>query len=280
MPGALSGSRFDYRPRLFFDPVLGLGFTVLTFNTLFRPAARRRLRAIAPRFAADVVCLQEVAYRANASLLAQTVTGFEPPTARRFGLWCVGGLVTLSRTPVAGWSYEVFDRRGLWGTISAADRLFRKGFLTTRHRLGDLDLVVVNTHLLANYDQDWSPGNRYVAHQADELAQLSRALEKVDRQALLVAAGDFNVPAGSPLLDRFVSDSGLTSVFGDTPPAATLRASGGIKPLAIDHIFYRAPEGRRVEAKAATLFEDVVELGPGITGFASDHLAVTATFTV
>jgi endonuclease/exonuclease/phosphatase (EEP) superfamily protein YafD len=192
----------------------------------------------------------------------------------------VGGLLTLSRTPVVSWSYEVFDRRGLWLTISAADRLFRKGFLTTRHRLGDLNLVVVNTHLLANYDQDWSPGNRFVAHQADELAQLSRALEKVDRQAFLVAAGDFNVPADSPLLARFVSDSGLTSVFGDTPPPATLRATSGIKPLAIDHIFYRAPEGRAVGATAATLFEDAVELGPGVTGFASDHLAVMATFTV
>jgi endonuclease/exonuclease/phosphatase family metal-dependent hydrolase len=258
-------------------------FTLLTYNTLFRPAARRRLRAIAPHIAAtgaDVVCLQEVVYRANAALLARTLTAFEAPVARRYGIWCVGGLVTLSRTPVISWSYEVFDRRGLWGTISAADRLLRKGFLTTRHRLGDLDVVVVNTHLLANYDEDWSPGNRFLAHQADELAQLGRALEKVDRKAFLVVAGDFNVPAGSAELDRLISGSGLTNVFGDSPPPPTLRTSKKIKPLAIDHILYRPPEGRRVGATAATAFEDAVELSPGISGFASDHLAVKATFTV
>jgi endonuclease/exonuclease/phosphatase family metal-dependent hydrolase len=256
---------------------------VLTFNTLFRPSARRRLRAIAPRIAAtgaDLVCLQEVVYRANASLLGRALNAYEPPVARRFGIWCVGGLVTLSRTSVLSWSYEVFDRRGLWMTISAADRLLRKGFLTTRHRLADLDVVLVNTHLLANYDEDWSPGNRFLAHQVDELDQLSRALAKVERQAFLIVAGDFNVPAGNDAFERFVSENGLTSVFGQAAPPATLRPGKGVKAPAIDHILYRAPEGIRVEAAARTAFEDPLELAPGVTGFASDHLGVTATLTV
>jgi endonuclease/exonuclease/phosphatase family metal-dependent hydrolase len=266
------GSRCDYR-----------SMTVLTFNTLFRPAARRRLGAIAPRIAAtgaDLVCLQEVVYRANASLLGRALNAYEPPVARRFGLWCVGGLVTLSRTPVLSWSYEVFDRRGLWMTISAADRLLRKGFLITRHRLAGLDVVLVNTHLLANYDQDWSPGNRFLAHQVDELAQLSRALAKVDRQSFLIVAGDFNVPAGNDALDRFVSENGLTSVFGQAAPPATLRPGKGVQTLAIDHILYRAPADVRVEAAATTAFAEAIELAPGVTGFASDHLAVTATLNL
>ena len=188
--------------------------------------------------------------------------------------------MTLSRTPVLRWQYEVFDRRGLWLTISAADRLFRKGFLTSYVRVGDINVALVNTHLLANYDQDWSSGNRYHRQQVDELAQLSRALRAVDREFLLIAAGDFNVPAGSDALDHFVAESGLTSVFGDSAPPMTLRPSNGIKPVAIDHIFYRPPAGRRVEATAETAFEAAIELTPGATGFASDHLAVVATFTV
>ena len=258
----------------------GQSIKILTFNTLFRPAARARLRAIAPHIAdrdADFVCLQEVVYRANASLLARSLNGYGTPAARRFGIWCVGGLVTISRKPALGWRYDVFDRRGLWMTISAADRLLRKGFLTTYHKIGDVDVTVVNTHLLANYDQDWSAGNRFLAHQIDELAQLSRALQKVDRRSLLIVAGDFNVPAASEALDGFVAASELTSVFGDAPRGSTLRSSPRIKPVAIDHIFYRPPADRSVEVTAETAFEDAIEITPGVMGFASDHVAVQAT---
>ena len=226
------------------------------------------------------MCLQEVAYRANASLLAGALREFDSPIAQPFGIWCAGGLVTLARTPVLGWRYEVFNRRGHWLTISAADRLFRKGFLTSYLSLGELNVALVNTHLLANYDLDWSSGNRYFRHQIDELAQLARALREVDRKFLLIVAGDFNVPAGSEVLDGFVADTELTSVFGESAPPTTLRPSKGIKPLAIDHIFFRAPAGRRVEVTAETAFEDAIELTPGVTGFASDHLAVRAMFTL
>jgi len=56
-------------------------FRLLTFNTLFRPAARARLRAIAPIIngsGIEIVCLQEVIYRANASLLKRALTLYEP----------------------------------------------------------------------------------------------------------------------------------------------------------------------------------------------------------
>src|SRR5881409_820731 len=87
------------------------------------------------------------------------------PAAHRFGIWCLGGLVTFSRVPIRKTSYGVFERRGQWRSHGAADRLLRKGFLITAHEIEGVSVVVINTHLLANYDQDWSARNRFARDQ-------------------------------------------------------------------------------------------------------------------
>lgn len=260
----------------------GSVFRVLTLNTLFRPEARTRLAAVAPlinRSGIELVCLQEVPYRVNASFLSRLLTAYEPPAARRFGLWCVGGLVTFARAPILRASYEVFDRRGDWLSIGAADRLLRKGFLTTHVRVGDLDVVMINTHLLANYDQDWSPANRYAIHEESELEQLARAARSADPSAMLMVAGDFNVPNDSPIFQRFLAGSGLLSAFGAATAPSTLRLDAANQsPLAIDNILYRAPAGRAAEVSVTPMFEAPIQLAPGRMGFVSDHLALCATF--
>lgn len=259
----------------------GIPFRVLTFNTLFRPAARTRLAAVAPIINSsgiDLVCLQEVVYRANASLLSRLLTAYEPPADRRFGPWCLGGLVTFSRAPIETTSYEVFERRGDWLSIGAVDRLARKGLLTIRVRIGDLNVVIINTHLLANYDQDWRPGNRYAIHEQAELEQLSRAVRKADPNAMLIVAGDFNVPSDNPIFQRFLDGSGLLSAYGAAAPPSTLRQNPAQGSLAIDNILYRVPAGTAVEVSVIPMFEAPIQLGPRRMGFASDHLALCATF--
>ncbi len=140
----------------------GTTFRVLTFNTLW-PVARKRLAAAAAILdpsGIDVVCLQEVAYRRNLALLERSLRSYPASASRPVGIWCTGGLVTFSRSPILHSSFEVYARRGDWLSIAAADRLLHKGFLTTRIHIGDLDVTVINTHLLANYDDDSAPGGR------------------------------------------------------------------------------------------------------------------------
>jgi endonuclease/exonuclease/phosphatase family metal-dependent hydrolase len=259
-------------------------FRVLTLNTLFRPHARERLRAIAPALNAsgvDFLCLQEVVYGANVRLLERSLTDFISCANRPFWVWAMGGLVNFARKKIDASSFEVFQRRGEWLSIGAADRLLRKGFLTSRLIVGRQKVAVINTHLLANYDQDWSPRNRFAMHQAAELEQLGRAVVAVPEDTLVIVAGDFNVLATSPMLEEFASQARLRSVFEAIPPPSTYRQPGSDRPdLAIDHILYHAPAGLVSNVSAGIRFDAPVAFPDGRTGFASDHVAVEAEFTL
>ena len=137
----------------------------------------------------------------------------------------------------------------------------------------------VNTHLLANYDEDWAPGNRFAREQRKDLAQLADAIGRLDREALLIVAGDFNVPAMSPMFEEFTTKCDLRDAYAwaasTRPP--TLRQSRSDRPgLVIDHVLYRQPTGQPLRVTARLRFEEPVRLASGRVAFPSDHIAVEA----
>jgi len=264
------------------QPMTDSTVRMLTFNCLWHGQARQRLDAIAPLLdesANDIVCLQEVTRRSSIGRLQRRLGTYSPGAFRPFRILVMGGLVTFARRPIERSSYEVFRKRGLRWNISWADKLLRKGFLTSWLHLEAMPVVVVNTHLLANYDEDWSPGNRFVRHQASELEQLAEAIERLDKNALLLVAGDLNVPETTPMLEQFMSRCGLRSASassaGPAPPTIRHSVPGG-PTYAIDHILYRHPSGRELPVKARLRFVEPVQLLNGRTVHASDHLAVEA----
>ena len=236
---------------------------LITLNCLFHGQARTRLRAIGRLLresSPDVACLQEVLFRPNLPLLqAERITfqGWGPAVA--------GGLVTVSRTAVESWSFERF-RTALWFEWAA-----QKGFLTTRFDLDGEKVSVVNTHLLANYDEDWAIDNRYARLQIAELGQLGDAIRRLPETDLVLVAGDFNVPSHSPQFVEFMAACGLSATLDwrSQPPE-------GRGHLAIDNVLYRGPRGEHVSATAAPCFEDPVNLDTGRSGFVSDHVGVAA----
>jgi endonuclease/exonuclease/phosphatase family metal-dependent hydrolase len=254
---------------------------ILTFNCLWRGQARERLDAIASvldESANDIVCLQEVTRRGSIGRLQALLGSYRQAAFQPFRIAVMGGLVTFVRRPIDRTSYEVFRERGMRWNISWADRLLRKGFLTSWIQLDALPVVVVNTHMLANYDEDWAPGNRYARQQLSELEQLADAIDRLDRNAVLLVAGDLNVPETTPMLEEFMSRCGLRDAFSTAGPAPpTIRHSAPGRPLvAIDHILYRHPSGRELSVTARLRFVDPVQLSNGRTVHASDHLAVEA----
>jgi endonuclease/exonuclease/phosphatase family metal-dependent hydrolase len=192
---------------------------IVTLNCLFLNRPRARLRVIGrllKEMAPDVTCLQEIFFRRDVSLLKDDRAAFRPG-----GLGVAGGLVTLTRGAVESWRFERF-RTSLWFELLA-----RKGFLVTRFQLDGGPLTVVNTHLLANYSENWTLGNYYTRRQLDELTQLAEAIRLLPKEEPVIVAGDFNVPASSPHFKLTgvpsrtagVRGRSTTSSFGRRPAA-------------------------------------------------------------
>ena len=261
-------------------------FRLLTFNCLWQGAARARLAAVAPILDAsnvDFLCLQEVTQRRNVRLLKSHLRSYQPPEFEPYGVAIKGGLVNFARRPIERSVYEVFRGRGPHWTLGWADRLLRKGFLISYLRMDDLPVVVVNTHMLANYDEDWAPDNRFAREQRSDLAQLADAVSRLGRESLVIVAGDLNVPITSPMLAELTKrcDLRIAQVSESGPAPPTFRqADPKLPPQTIDHIMFRAPAGHEVRASAQLRFEDPVLLESGRRAFASDHLAVEADFTL
>ena len=261
-------------------------FRLLTFNCLWQGAARQRLSAIAPildRSNVDFLCLQEVTQRRNVGLLQRHLRSYQPPELEPYWVAVKGGLVNFARRSIERSTYEVFRGRGPHWTLGWADRLLRKGLLISYMHVDELPVVVVNTHMLANYDEDWAPDNRFAREQRSDLAQLADAVSHLNRDALVIVAGDLNVPITSPMLKEHMAACDLQHAFtsGPGPAPPTIRhAVPGKPPQTIDHVLFRAPTGRAVWASASLRFEDPVVLAGGRRAFASDHLAVEAEFII
>ncbi|TYB49129.1 endonuclease/exonuclease/phosphatase family protein [Actinomadura chibensis] len=246
---------------------------VLTFNTLFRGRARTRIGALAEiveRADYDVVCLQEVISPLVLARLRGGTPSY-PHRARGHAFPLVrGGLVTLSRRPITRSHFltytSVLPARPEW--------LLRKGALFTRVRLPDGYLTVVNTHLSANLDVDWSPSNAYAKVEESELRELASAINRIPRAEPLVVVGDFNVPRESPFLRAFTDATGLANALaGDAEP--TFRPEiAEFEP--IDQILVRPG----IEATARLVFKDDVPLPGGGAVQLSDHFGIDATLTV
>lgn len=254
----------------------GERLTVASLNTLGFPIVgsdrAERYRVIADTFETsevDVVCFQEVFTYHHLRQLTGRMPSFRHVGLRRSVVGPAGGVVVLSRRPIAG---SDFHRFPLPRKTAGLPWLVRfkaawRGALVTR--LAEPRLCVVNTHILPNLDEDWSPENRFYRPQQRQLAVLARVVRGLSAPS--VVCGDFNVPRDSPLYRDFIAETGLTDVFGDRCPP-TLRES----PYCIDYILVAGPI--KVEA-TDLLFTDKAPL-PGGPGYVSDHIGLCAALLV
>ncbi|WP_406835283.1 endonuclease/exonuclease/phosphatase family protein [Streptomyces sp. AHU1] len=247
---------------------------LLTMNTLFTgdvPARLRALGAALDRSDHDIVCLQEVMFRRNARLIRRAA-----PAYRHFAcsgtVLLQGGLVLLSRWPISRWR---FVRYPMTGPVRG-EFLMRKGALLASVTTPDGELVVVNTHLSANRDDDWSPTNRYMRIIDAELARLTGLIADIDPSLPVAVVGDLNIPRDSAALTGFVAATGLRDVLaGDTRP--TYRPTPRWpSPPALDHVLVRAAAGETLAGDADLVFQDEVTLGDGRQAYLSDHYGVRA----
>lgn len=225
----------------------------------YPPHLKQRMRAIAEYFdesTVDVLMFQEVHTYQTLRFLKNNLPSYEHGTYVRSLLGPKAGLVIFSRHKLQGVRFTGVTQ----GT--------KKGMLITN--IGDITLV--NLHLSANKDGDWSPGNHYHAKQSTQLTDVARQVHLL--QGKLVVAGDFNLARHSDIYESFVERTRLHDTAGSNnassfhqsflPPDRTA--------VCIDFIFTRQAK----TSSYAHLLASPVSLTPIERGYVSSHSAINA----
>jgi exonuclease III len=225
----------------------------------YPPHLPLRMRAIANFFETsnvDVLLLQEVHTYKILRFLKNNMPSFTHGTYVRTVFGPKGGLVIFSRLPVDGVRFTGVTK----GT--------KKGMLITRIN----GVTVVNVHLSANKDGDWSPHNRYHAKQSRQLNDVARQMSQLGGK--LVLAGDFNVARRSDLFDTFIERTHLRDSAGsnDIPSFHAKFLPSDRTPVCIDFILIR--DMRTISY--SHLFTSPVPLAQDVDEYVSSHHAVSA----
>jgi endonuclease/exonuclease/phosphatase (EEP) superfamily protein YafD len=253
-------------------------FAILNWDTPFRVAA---LAVELTKLGADIVCLQEI----HQHLFRRTLTAATPyhvdaihaPKRGRPR----GGLLTLSRLPVVTHNYTSFVEQGLWYGLELMDRMLDKGLLITHYEHEGLPLIVINTHIIANYAANYARSGASALRQQAQLHQLAKVVDALPTDALIILVGDFNLPRGSWLYEEFLEASGMEDTLsGDIRP--TYRPLPGVPAryaLPIDFVFVRRPQNIPVTCTSQLCLDKPVPLVSNYHNFLSDHLGIISHFT-
>jgi endonuclease/exonuclease/phosphatase family metal-dependent hydrolase len=243
------------------------------------PRTRRRLLTLAQELNREpysVVCLQEVQLNAYASLLTAACAQYPASASEPFVYAPKGGLLTLARLPIEGRAFELYRTRGIVSPPAVMDWALHKGVLVARLSLAGTPIVVLNTHLSANYSVDWGAHNRYARVEQLQLQQLAEIVREQPSEAVVIAAGDFNIPRGSWLYDEFLAASGMVDpLAGDMRP--TQRMPPGVPArfaLPIDYALLRSPPLPGLRIQSEHRLAGRLPIAGARADYLSDHVGI------
>ncbi len=256
-------------------------FSLVTLNCFGvpTPTTRPRLRALAQVLnhdPHDVVCLQEVQTHGYGTLLTRACTQYPASTSEPFVHAPKGGLLTLARLPITQRAFTLYRTRMIVSPLAVMDWVLHKGVLLTRGSRAQVPIIVLNTHLSANYRANWDPDNRYARVEQRQLQQLAAIVRAQPPEAIVIAAGDLNIPRGSWLYTEFLAASGMIDpLAGDARP--TQRMPPGIPArfaLPIDFALVRLPPLPRLRVQSEHCFSQQVPIPGARPGYLSDHVGI------
>ncbi len=256
-------------------------FSLLTLNVFGVPApgTRRRLHWLATTLNAEaqtVVCLQEVQAHTYRRQIVRDADAYPASAFEPFIHAPKGGLLTLAAAHIEDSRFILYHERGLWFTPALADWILHKGVLLTRLTVSGQPIVVLNTHLTANYIGDWRESNVYARHEHKQLEELAELVRAEPAETLVVVCGDFNVPRGTWLYDSFIASSGLTDPRADAIEATYHPRTGmptRFRGHVIDYALFRAPSLPDLTVESRLRFKDRIP-HDGHEFYPSDHAGV------
>ena len=255
-------------------------FTLLSLNTFGIPffLSLRRIKRLAyelNRVAPAIVCLQEIQQNIYVPLLERHLTEYSHLASFRHRYAPKGGLFTAS---IYGGDSEFhpFPNRGKPVSMGFADWALYKGVLLTTLRVAGQLIVVMNTHLQANYLGNWDISNKQTQIELDQVGFLADLARSQPADAWVFACGDFNFPRATPPYNRMIAESGLIDALADDP-RPTYRPFPLVSAkwqMSLDYFFYRRPEGDDTPVTA-----DIVPIEHSTAGwyfqrFLTDHHAL------
>ncbi len=190
-----------------------------------------------------------------------------------------GGLLVVSRIPLAAARFEAYRARGLPERVWHGDYQGGKGFATVHLETPDGTVGLVSTHLVSQYAPD--PEAVYRGQRMAQVVQLAAALRGLHHP--LVAVGDFNLSERQPHHQALRGLSGLRDAAAererrDPTILATnpYRAARGVPDVRVDYVFLRDGAGRGLRARALErVFDAPLRLG-GREAAYSDHAGLRA----
>jgi endonuclease/exonuclease/phosphatase family metal-dependent hydrolase len=236
--------------------------TFISLNTFGTPSlfGTRRMNRMANalnQMAPDLLCLQEIQSNTYLPLLQRALPGVSYQAYQKNIRKPFGGLLSASMRPVSSWVFHPFPNRGRKWSLGYADWALQKGVLAVHLNVDGLPVVVLNTHLQANYLADWTPENSLARIQWDQIVFLSVLVRDQDEDALVVVCGDFNFPPQTFLYPELIERSGLIDplVNDPRPTYQPFPLVSSIWATRLDYALYRAPRGVDLQASV-----DIVRL--------------------
>jgi endonuclease/exonuclease/phosphatase family metal-dependent hydrolase len=224
-----------------------------------------------------VICLQEIQQNAYVPLLTQRFKSYPHQAIFPYVYAPKGGLGTFSRLPLASKNFEPYRDRGLRWLITFSDWALFKGVLVTQLRVRELEILILNTHLNANYSGDWRRNNPLARVQHRQVQQLTHLVSQMPEDALVILCGDFNFPRTSFLYEELASHAGLIDPL-HTDPRPTYRPFPLIPSkwkASLDYLFLRIPQGKVINLQADIVSVEDSTQTRSCKRFLSDHYALT-----
>jgi endonuclease/exonuclease/phosphatase family metal-dependent hydrolase len=257
-------------------------FSLLSLNTFGIPfylgwERMARLARELDRAPVEVICLQEVQQNAYSHLIQRSLASYPHAVFERHQYAPKGGLAVFSRLPLEQHRFDVYQDRGAWHSISFADWALFKGILMVNLESDTLPVIILNTHMNANYAGVWHPANRMSRTLHHQILQVNEMITLLPKEALIITCGDLNFPRTSYLYEELVGPHNLLD-----PLAEDERHTYRPFPLvpakwktSLDYILVRPSNQAKMEIRADVFaIEDSTKRHP-IQRFLTDHNALT-----
>lgn len=223
-----------------------------------------------------VLCLQEIQHDAYLPILKKRLTHYPNQCYQPNLLAPMGGLVTASRLPYIHHEFLPFPNRGKWYSIGVADWALRKGVLLSSLDVEGMKVIVLNTHLHANYAGKWTKEGMLAGIQSDQVKYLAELARAQSQDALVVICGDFNFPRDTFLYEELSEISGFIDPLKDDPrptyrPVSFLASKWSVT---LDFIFCRKPDKIDMAVTADILPIENSKAINNRSKFLSDHCAL------